>query len=189
MIFRIIRTAYQIVRFIHKERKREKECYEMPIEDLRELTGDDFLEVLWSRILYEEGDMEPEESLTYFQGAKRTFYIIEYFDMEVQNGGLCQFFVNSSKEVAPYLLDSLEEVQAFPYKELLEKFVRDNGILLDDLSSFVIEDFDELQDEFAKQSARYPFEEFDDAYYELYGEEPLGDFLEKYCKEHIGEFA
>lgn len=37
-----------------------------------------------------KGDMSAGECLEVFQGAKRIFNIVNYFDMEIQNGGLCQ---------------------------------------------------------------------------------------------------
>lgn len=185
---------FKIAKAIYDERKKEKLYCQMSAEELEKLPGEDFLEALSARILQEEGDMEVAESVSYFQGAKRIFYIIDYFNMEIENGGLCQFFVNSSKVVAPYILDSLGEIGASSYMELLEKFVRDNRISLNDLSSFEIEETDEFEDdesedEYEMLLERYPFEEFDEAYCELYEEEPLSMLLEKYCKEHIEEFA
>lgn len=37
-----------------------------------------------------KGNMSADECLEVFQGAKRIFYIVNYFDMEIQNGRLCQ---------------------------------------------------------------------------------------------------
>lgn len=118
-------------------------------------------------------------------GAKRIFYIVNYFDMEIQNGGLCQFFVNSSRLVAPYILECLIKINAVSYKELLETFIADNHISLDDLDSFIIDDVSQ----FEVQMSRYPFDEFDDSYYELYEKEPLENLLMNYARQHIDDFA
>ena len=37
------------------------------------------------------------------EGPRRVAYTVDAFDREVQNGGLCQYFVNSSRETAPEL--------------------------------------------------------------------------------------
>lgn len=104
--------------------------------------------------------------------------------MEIQNGGLCQFFVNSSREVAPYILECLEVIGATAYAELLSDFVIKNDISLNDLGSFITEDIDEYEE----QTERYPFDEFDDAYYELYEKEPLERFLLEYVKKNLKDF-
>ena len=104
--------------------------------------------------------------------------------MEVQNGGLCQFFVNSSRDVAPYVVESLNEIGAINYKILLSNFVEEHNINLSDLDSFMIEEVEE----FEAQTKRYPFDDFDDKYYELYEKEPLEDLLISYAKKHLEDF-
>jgi prepilin signal peptidase PulO-like enzyme (type II secretory pathway) len=39
-------------------------------------------------------------------------YSLYMFEMEVNNGGLCQFFVNSSRECAPFISEALEAIGA-----------------------------------------------------------------------------
>jgi hypothetical protein len=175
----------KMIRAICEERKRNRAYCQMTIEDLAKLSNEELSEVLTARILNEEGDRYVDECLKEFQGAKRIFYIVNYFDMEVQNGGLCQFFVNSSRLVAPYVLECLTKINAVSYKELFEKFVINNNISLDALDSFIIDDVNQ----FEIQMSRYPFDKFDNSYYELYENEPLEELLVKYAREHIGDFA
>ena len=170
---------------IYEERKRDKQYCQMTISDLKALSSDEFLEALSARILQEEGHMDVEESLVYFEGAKRIFFIVDYFDMEIQDGGLCQFFVNSSRMVAPYIIEALKEINAIRYKELLEKFICDNRLSMEDLASFEVEDIEEYE----QKLERYPFDEFDEVYCELYEIEPLNMLLENYCRRHIADFA
>ena len=106
------------------------------------------------------------------------------FDAEMMNGGLCQFFVNSSRDVAPYVVESLNAIGAINYKILLNDFVEEHNINLSDLDSFMIEDVEE----FEAQTERYPFDDFDDNYYELYEKEPLEDLLISYAKKHLEDF-
>jgi hypothetical protein len=56
---------------------------------------------------------------------------------------------------------------------------------LDDLDSFIIDDVNQ----FEIQRSRYPFDKFDNSYYELYENEPLQELLVKYAREHIGDFT
>ncbi len=113
--------------------------------------------------------------------AAQVFYVTTLYEAEVNNGGLCQFFVNSSRFFAPVLADYLDEIGAEEHKALFEAFIRDNGIDVDDLSSFVIDDLDE----FEEQTERYPFDDFDDAFYAM---EPIEKLILPYLRAHIEEF-
>lgn len=97
---------------------------------------------------------------------------------EVNNGGLCQFFVNSSRETAPFVSESLSVIGADKTKELFDNFVSENNIDLKDLNSFIINDLSE----FAEQNNRYPFDDFDNKYYEI-GE--VNDLIIRYARENI----
>ena len=56
-----------------------------------------------------------------------------------------------------------------------------NKIDLTDLSYF---DIDEV-DEFEEKTQAYPFDEYDDAFYNM---EPIETYLKKYIREHITDF-
>ncbi len=99
----------------------------------------------------------------------------------MNNGGLCQFFVNSSRVVAPELSDALEVIGALEHKKLYDHFIAENHMNVKDLSSFEIDDVND----FEAQTKRYPFDEFDDNFFDL---NPICDYLSKYVKENIGEF-
>lgn len=112
---------------------------------------------------------------------QRVLYTLDYMEREINNGGLCQFFVNSSRNVAPFVSESLDAITAVMHKELFDDFVADNGINVDDLTSFIIYDVEE----FEKQCERYPFDDFDEKFYE-YG--TFQDALLNYIKENIEAF-
>lgn len=112
------------------------------------------------------------------------FFSLNTFDMEIQNGGLCQFFVNSSRAFASTLSEALEVVGALPYKELYDRFIADNGIDLDDLDAF---DIDDVND-YAEKTKLYPFDDFDDRYYELYQSDPLSAYLVKFVRDNLNDF-
>lgn len=124
----------------------------------------------------------PEEDTSkHFNPSQKLFYSVGYYEMEINNGGLCQFFVNSSRVVAPFLSEYLKNVGANEHKKLYDDFVSSNGIDLSDLSSF----YSPTVEDFVAQTKRYPFDDFDDAYMEL---EPLETYLTKFAKDNISDF-
>lgn len=112
---------------------------------------------------------------------QRYCYALNLLEMEVNNGGLCQFFVNSSRAVAPLVSDGLGIIGASEHKELFDGFIGKYQIDVNDLSSFAIR---RVRD-FEKQAKRYPFDEYDDKFYTL---PSLQEPLTAYIREHLNEF-
>ena len=133
----------------------------------------------WHAITQEE----PEE-LAALAGPVRVVYTLYWYDLEVQNGGLCQYFVNSSRMTAPYLPEALTAVGAEGYRQDFEGFVRENGIDTGDLSSFIIQD----AKEFAHQNERYPFDAFDAQFYDRYQRSPLNALATAYIRRNLAAF-
>ena len=111
-----------------------------------------------------------------FNDAQRVVYTVAEFDMEVQCGGLCQFFYNDCEE-APYVSQSLAEIGAAEYQRLYDDFIADNDIDISGLDEIEYEDMYDM----------YPFDDFDDDYYELYGRQPLETMLAAYIRAYIDE--
>lgn len=111
-----------------------------------------------------------------FNDAQRVVYTVAEFDMEVQCGGLCQFFYNDCEE-APYVSQSLAEIGAAEYQRLYDDFIADNDIDISGLDEIEYEDMYDM----------YPFDDFDDDYYELYGRQPLETMLAAYIRACIDE--
>lgn len=111
-----------------------------------------------------------------FNDAQRVVYTVAEFDMEVQCGGLCQFFYNDCEE-APYVSQSLAEIGAAEYQRLYDDFIADNDIDISGLDEIEYEDMYDM----------YPFDDFDDDYYELYGRQPLETVLAAYIRAYIDE--
>ncbi|MBQ3182902.1 MAG: DUF4375 domain-containing protein [Clostridia bacterium] len=120
-------------------------------------------------------------ALSQISDVQRTVYILNMFDMEIQNGGLCQFFVNSSRELAPYVDECLKTVGAEDQRVLFSEFAKVNQIDLNNLESFEISNVLEFQ----AQTQRYDFDSFDRAYMKL---TPLKDYIVSYIKANINEF-
>ena len=96
----------------------------------------------------------------------------------------------SNKEIEALFKDLISEAEENVYEmqskvnsevDSFDSFVSDNGIDVSDLSSFMIDD----SAEFEAQTKRYPFDDFDNAFYKL---EPIQDRLIPYIKDHISEF-
>ncbi|UUM11902.1 DMP19 family protein [Clostridiaceae bacterium HFYG-1003] len=117
-------------------------------------------------------------------GPARTLYLLNAFDREIRGGGLCQFFVNSSRALAPWIPDALLQIEASPYAQLYTDFTRRHQIDLSDLDSFAIRNLKEYEG----QAARYPFDDFDRPFYDLEQVRPLASYLADYARKHRSEF-
>jgi len=152
-------------------------------QDLLKLSDDDLFEVVYFQNLdIADGAEDEEHELEQFSGARRTVYILSMFDMEIQNGGLCQFFVNSSSSVAPYVCDALNAVGAHEHRELFENFIAKNNIDVSNLESFKKGTSVRA---YIKQTKRFDYETFDDKYSEL---PVLQHKIVAYIKDNINEF-
>lgn len=172
----------QVKRALSEARKMVK----MSPEELLSLDDETLCNTLKIRLSWEfRWGKSRENYAEAHRGAKRVFYVVRQYDEEINNGGLCQYFINSSRLAAPYLVSSLHEIGAGKYAELLSDFLTANGIDVNDLSSFIVKDLSEFQE----QNERYPFDAYDNAFYALYGEEPLINILMAYVRKHIEEFA
>lgn len=170
----IIKAVLQAVRSVKSQRKLYSKYKSMSNEQLLELSEDELYDAV-SCVCSLDIDDDKLDSANELQ---RAFYVVNYFDLEVNNGGLCQFFVNSSRVCAPYVSKSLEIIGALKTKKLFDRFVADNKIDLENLDSFIIIDVDE----FKTQKKRYPFDDFDNFYYET---EEIHKLLISFAKKNI----
>ena len=157
-----------------KNMKKAKQYRNMGKEGLLALNDDDF---------YDAVDCLCEDAVYDIQAPtvleEQIFvYSVNYFLREVNNGGLCQFFVNSSSECAPFISKALEAIGASDIKKLFDKFIEENNIDVNDLSSFKISSFEE----FAEQTKRYDFDSFDTQFYD---DENLYQQIIDYSRKHI----
>ena len=72
-------------------------------------------------ILHDDYIFEQDGSL--LEGAERVYLVIWRFQMEAYNGGIWQFFSNSSGAFAPYLCESLTEIGAAQVAEIAERAI------------------------------------------------------------------
>ena len=172
----------RLIKCINKALLLNEKHLAMTTDELLRLSDDELLNVVWSRtenIVSSKTDLL--EGFNSLNEEQRIFYAVNYLEMEVNNGGLCQFFVNSSRMVAPIVSEYMGIIGANEHKDLYDTFIEKHQINLCDLSSFDCETVDVFQ----KQYERYPFDEYDDKFYEL---EPLQSYLISYVKKNIEKF-
>ncbi len=157
-----------------KNMKKAKKIRSMDKADLLALEDEEFfdaIECVCEDAVYDIMDDDSTEE-------QKIVYSLNKFEAEVNNGGLCQFFVNSSRECAPYISKALDAVGAYNMKALFDNFIKENGIDVNDLSSFVIEDIDEYE----AKTERFDFDSFDDKFYE---DENFHQQIIAYSRENI----
>ncbi len=145
--------------------------------DYNSMNDEELYDALYTKILIT--DMKDKDVLEYYNelnGTKRVFYVISYMDMEIQNGGICQFFENSSGDLSDYVIENLEIIGANEYAELYSQFISAN-----DLSQIDSDEDYETLDKI------YHFDDFDNQYYELYEKNPLDQILISYMRNHLDE--
>ena len=163
-----------VILFNIRNMKKAKKIRAMSKEDILALNDENFfdaIECVCEDAVYDITDSQINEE-------QKTIYSLNKFESEVNNGGLCQFFVNSSRECAPYISKALDAVGAFQIKDLYDKFISDNCIDVTDLSSFKISSIDEYE----AQTQRYDFDSFDNKFYE---DEKLHQLIIEYSRKNI----
>ncbi len=144
-------------------------CGCLPRGDVSTLSGDDLVVAL----------AFPVDDVSSMSPERQAAYTAACLELEVMNGGLCQFFANCPDCVA-YLPEALSAVGAEDHRKLYEGFLSDTGI--DPLDPvFQTEDMDA----FSRLYELWPWEDFDDAYLSL---TPIPELLEAYIQSNPDAF-
>ena len=185
-LFGAIKAFFALRKNLAKEleaiREREARYPIMSTDELAALDDEELFEAVNVRT---ENKVDSFEELTEgfhsLNDSQKVFYALNWLEMEVNNGGLCQFFVNSSRVAAPFVSEYMGVVGADAHKKLFDEFIQKNNINVTELSFFNIEKIEE----FEEKAESYPFDDYDEAYYEM---EPLQTYLQKYIREHVVDF-
>jgi len=135
----------------------------------------EYISDLW--VEFDEDDIEK------YTNQQLVVISIMAYDGEVNNGGLAQFFSNSSRIFAPTISENLEQINAKKHKAHFDKFINQNKIDINYLDSFMSGDIDE----YIEQSEQYPFDEFDREFYKLEQTENLYHLMIDYAKSNYDE--
>lgn len=129
---------------------------------------------------YEQLNKDDKEK---YDEYKRIIEVTELYYDEVMNGGLYQYFANSSRIDAPKLSECLKEVNAKKHKRHFDNFIKKNKIDVNELSSFIAADVDE----YLEKCKNYPFEEFNIKFYEIDDCESLNDLINEYARKSFSK--
>lgn len=181
-LFSLIKQVIAFRKAFKEQAQREAGYIQMSNAELSKLSDVELINAVWARtdkLVSSKADLW--EGFNSLNEKQRIFYAVYYLEMEVNNGGLCQFFVNPSRIVAPFVSEYMAVIGADSHKELFDQFIIKHNINLQDLTSFRIEKIEDYQ----KQYERYPFADYDNSFYEL---EPLQNYLVSFVKKHIEQF-
>ena len=137
--------------------------------DVKTLSGDDLIVALCL----------PTEDFPDMSDHQKVTYTAACLELEIMNGGLCQFFANHP-DCAAHVPAALEALGAAEHLALYQKFLADTGIApLDPM--FQTEDMEQ----FSALYDLYPWDDFDSAYCAL---TPMAQLLEDYIAAHPEAF-
>lgn len=137
--------------------------------NVKNLSGDELVTAL-AFTLSDFESLSPEE---------KTAYTAAFLDLEIMNGGLCQFFANCP-DCAAFVPEALDRLGTAEHKALYEQFLAENAI--DPLDPMFLT---ESIEEFSQLYDLYPWDDFDDAYCAL---TPMSELLEAYIRANPNAF-
>lgn len=182
MIKELFSLKKEMDKYLAENNERQARYLAMSAADMELLSGDELFDAVLCRTEHiVDGFDAWEEGVNSLNSSQKLFYCVNWLETEVNNGGLCQFFVNSSRMAAPLVSAYMGMIGAEEHQKLYDDFVNRNGINLNDLSFFTIY----KAKDFEKKYKAYPFDEYDNAFYEM---EPLETYLKKYIREHLEDF-
>lgn len=161
---------------------------DMSVEELMSLSDFELHDALIYRVtdkVFSKSSFK--EGLDSLNEKERVYYICENYEMQVYDGGLCTFFFNSQKEELEEIFSCLEKIGALEHKKLLEDFIAENNIDINDFADINSGGTEaEFREKYDALSRAYPFDDFDNAFMEL---ELLDSYILKYVRENIGYFG
>lgn len=167
----MLKNFKELKKSVKESAELSNKYLQMTDEEVLAFADDDICDAIYERIGNKAEKAGNFNSLSKYQLA---FFIVYEFDMEIQNGGLCQYLCNSTGEKSNYVEYSLKTLSFDKTAELFSQFVKDNNIDLNCFDEDV--DYDELLE-------KYDFDKFDDAYYELYEEEQIYNRMVEFARE------
>lgn len=154
--------------------------------DLIKLPDDELIQLVYHRTLdlQQRGQTE-KEFVNSLEAENKVVYVCTTYLYEIENGGLCQYLINSSKYTAPYLIDSLDYIKAYKMQDLVEDFFDDNQLDYENLEQF----YNNPDKDYMEYYKMYPFEAFDDKFSEYRDEEEYYYLLAEYIRSNIDDIA
>lgn len=107
---------------------------------------------------------------------EQTILAVEELEREVNNGGYHQFFINSSKEYAPIIVDTLNKILCPKTAEITQNAIDSLGIT----GALTVSAIDEAMNKDSNDELIEILSKFDDLYFA--SGEPIADQLFNYIK-------
>ena len=175
--------AQDIAAILDAERQKWRS---ISTEELAALTDGELVAAARTRIdvlCDEVGDSTA--AATRLNGEQRVLRAVAFYEAEMWQGGLCQYFVNDGGLFAPMLSDALAAVGADAHRAQFDAFVREHSIDLHTLEPFSVGGYPSMSECREAMGKRYPLDDFDAAFYEL--PSPMAG-MASYIRAHITAF-
>ena len=173
------------------DRKSDNKTFEdycnMSSEEMLALSDSRLADVIGMRIEQEEEIFcedernEDKSFISILNEAQYIYAAVSAFGMEINNGGLGQFFLGESRRFAPYVSEGLHEIGADEIQKLFDDAVFKRGININELLD--VAETDEVA--YNDMILQYGFEDFDDAVAKVYEKESLEKLLIGYARKNI----
>ena len=136
-------------------------------------------EALYSAVIEQCGEPGTPYFATYPKSLQSLF-VAMIFDMEIQNGGVAQFFWNGGSLYAKLVPDALREIGMDDVAALYDQFVQENSITLEEIDTYR-ERFPMMGEDFYDY---HPFDEFDEDYIKIWKETNINARFLDYAAKH-----
>ena len=160
-------------------------------EELLEMQDYEMIPAICEGILVEIRNARSEEELKKIPEVKFYLFAANIFDMEMQNGGLCQFLINAGNIHGSMIEEALRVFGAEEHLRLVSEFCSQNGLDLCNLRKLIparMEPYG-MTDFYLRLINEYPFDEFERMYYKLESDCPLQSILATYVRKNISLFV
>ena len=114
-------------KYLAENNERQARYLAMSAADMELLSGDELFDAVLCRTEHiVDGFDAWEEGVNSLNSSQKLFYCVNWLETEVNNGGLCQFFVNSSRMAAPLVSAYMGMIGAEEHQKLYDDFLHYN---------------------------------------------------------------
>lgn len=164
-----------VVQTMQVEQEKMGRYLQMTARELAALEDTELCEAVYTRLC-------EQEEVRY---VPTVFLVVWEYLQEMENGGLCQYFVNTNPQNAPMLAEALQCIGAESHGELFQNFCGENGIDPEDLSEFEMDYDGDWKADYARLCEQLPFESYDAEFWNL---PDVRVQLVQYVRENIDQF-
>ena len=117
----------ELDKYLAENNERQARFLAMSAADMELLPDDELFDAVLCRTEHiVDGFDEWEEGGNSLNSSQKLFYCVNWLETEVNNGGLCQFFVNSSRMAAPLVSSYMGVIGAEEHQKLYDDFLHYN---------------------------------------------------------------